>query len=131
DDGAYLRVVLFLAGTGLEAVSLARPTRGGPLVGMIEACHDAGFAVVLPAPGALPLTGPHTRQHELLELGYLMGRLGRTHVCVFTRGTPDLPGELAGGVWHIMGRTQDWQPVLGRALRAAGYAVDRDAVLRS
>ncbi|HKR44661.1 MAG TPA: TIR domain-containing protein [Paraburkholderia sp.] len=129
DDGLHLRVVRFLAGVGLEALSLARSERGGTLIGRIEACHDAGFAVVLPTSGGTD--GALSDQDELLELGYLMGRLGRTRVCVFARvGTPDLQGVLADGVCYIMGRTEDWQPVLGRALRSAGYAVDRDAMLR-
>ena len=129
DGGAHRRVVRFLAGAGLEPVSLARPAWGGTVIGRLEACHEAGFAVMLLTPDdAGRARGgpgvPPARPYALLELGYLMGRLGRSRVCVFTPGTPDLPGELAGVAWHSLGRTPGWQPVLGRALRAAGYAVD-------
>lgn len=94
-----------------------------------------GFAIVLLTPddegcqkgGALQ---PRARQNALLELGYFVGRLGRTHVCALRRGEVEIPSDFAGVVYETFDPKGGWKQALGRELQGIGYEIDWNKVMR-
>lgn len=90
---------------------------------MLLTPDDEGCAV-----GAKP--NPRARQNVVLELGYFIGRLGRERVCALTRGNIELPSDFGGVVYEPFD-DRGWRQVLGRELRAAGYDIDWNTVMRS
>ena len=73
--------------------------------------------------GGTPL--PRARQNVVLELGYFLGRLGRTHVCALKRGDNlEVPSDFEGVVYVPFDNSDGWKQVLGRELEAADFDVD-------
>ena len=136
DNGARESVARFLERIGFEAIILhEQANQGRTVIEKVEAHGDVDFAVVLLTPddegrvkgGDLE---PRARQNVLLELGYFIGRLGRSKVCALRRGKLDIPSDFAGVVWEQMDDAGGWKQALGRELQAAGHAVDWNKVMR-
>ncbi len=119
----------------IERVTGSRPTilheqanRGRTIIEKFEGhAAEAGFAVVL-------LTGddvggvkggslqPRARQNVVLELGFFMGSLGRSHVAALYEEGVELPSDIDGLLYLPL--AGDWQMQLAREMRAAGIDVD-------
>ena len=101
----------------------------------IETYGDVGFAVVVLAPDDVgrakesPDLHDRARQNVILELGYFVGRLGRSRVCALHKGTVELPSDILGVVYVPYSDDGGWRVQLARELRAAGFTFDADALL--
>jgi len=60
---------------------------------------------------------PHARQNVLLELGYFVGRLGRSRVCALKRGDVEVPSDFGVVVMRTSMAPADGKPHSGRNLR--------------
>lgn len=135
DEGARESVARFLSAIGLEPIILhEQANRGMTVIEKVEANSEIGFAVVLLTPddvgcekGGTP--EPRARQNVLLELGYFIGRLGRSKVCALKRGHVEIPSDFAGVVWETMDSGAGWKLALGRELRAAGHQIDLNKII--
>lgn len=134
DEGARESVARFLSTLGLEPIILhEQANRGMTVIEKVEANSEIGFAVVLLTPddvgsvkaGTLE---PRARQNVLLELGYFIGRLGRSKVCALKRGQVEIPSDFAGVVWETMDSGSGWKLALARELRAAGHQIDLNKI---
>ena len=107
---AQAAIAEFVGELGLFAVPLSEPAEQGPsTMQQVEAQGEGGFVVVLLA--TQPGMG------VLMELGYFMGRFGRTRVCVFAlNGEVKLPAELAGVALETFDASGAWKPALRRFL---------------
>lgn len=136
DDGPREAVARFLERLSLEPLILHEQANSGrTIIEKIEAHSDVGFAVVLLTPddegrvnGATDLE-PRARQNVLLELGFFMAHLGRSHVCVLMKGQVEIPSDFAGVVWGAIDGSSGWKQLLGRELVAAGYMIDWNKVM--
>ncbi len=130
DTGPRDAVARFLEVIGLRPVILhEQASRGLTVIEKVEANSDVGFAVVVLTPddeGCLAgaKLEPRARQNVILELGYFIGKLGRSKVCALKRGEMKIPSELAGVVWESMDDRGGWKLALARELRAAGHQID-------
>jgi predicted nucleotide-binding protein len=82
----------------------------------VEEHGEIGFAVLL-------LTAEDLRPSMtvLMELGYLIGRFGRTRVCALVvHGIPDLPADLAGVALGSFDASGEWRTSLSRHLQDEG-----------
>ena len=134
DEGAREAVARFLERIGFEAVILhEQANQGRTVIEKIEAHGDVGFAVVLLTPddegnvkgGAAQ---PRARQNVLLELGYFIGRLGRSRVCALKRGDVEIPSDFGGVVYETFDASNGWKMALGRELEASGFEIDWNRV---
>jgi predicted nucleotide-binding protein len=136
DEGARETVARFLERIGLEAIILhEQANQGRTVIEKVEAHGDVGFAVVLLThdddgcvKGGTP--EPRARQNVLLELGYFLGRLGRSKVCALKRGSLEIPSDFAGVVWEAMDNNGGWKQSLARELKAAGHDIDWNKVMQ-
>jgi len=107
---------------------------GRTIIEKFEVEGKVGFAVVLLTPDDLGKAKDNSdfhqraRQNVILELGYFVGRLGRSKVCALVRGDLELPSDFAGVVYERFDDGGAWKFVLGRELRAAGYQVDMNHI---
>jgi len=128
-------VARFLQDIGLTPVVLhEQVNRGLTVIEKVEANSDVGFAVVLLTPDDMGgLKGqapePRPRQNVVLELGYFLGKLGRSKVCALKRGNMEIPSELAGVVWEPMDERGGWKLALARELKAAGHQIDLNTIV--
>ena len=74
-------VTAFLAQLGLDPVAVA-PAGSGTLIARVDALRDLDFAVV-----AMPADDTGGGAGDLLEIGFLLGALGRARVCFVLDGT--------------------------------------------
>ena len=136
DEGARETVARFLDKIGFEPIILhEQANQGRTVIEKIEAQADVGFAVVLLTPddeGCVKggESEPRARQNVLLELGYFLGRLGRSRVCALKRGQVEIPSDFAGVVWENMDASGGWKQALGRELEAAGFDMDWNKIMR-
>ena len=56
----------------------------------------------------------------MLELGYLIGKLGRSSVCALMKGDIEIPSDYAGVLYESMDNAGAWKLTLAREIRAAG-----------
>jgi hypothetical protein len=136
DDGARESVARFLEKLDFEAIILhEQANQGRTVIEKIEAHGDVGFAVILLTPddvgsvkGGEPQ--PRARQNVMLELGYFVGRLGRSRVCALKRGDLELPSDFGGVVYEDYDAGGGWKDALGRELQAAGFEIDWNVIMR-
>jgi predicted nucleotide-binding protein len=117
DDAAKDGVARFIDKVGLQPIILHEQANAGRVI--IEKFEtysaDVSFAVVLLTPDDVgsaaannPQLRPRARQNVIMELGYFMGKLGRSRVCALHKGNVELPSDYqavlyvemdAGGAW--------------------------------
>jgi predicted nucleotide-binding protein len=136
DEGAREAVARFLERIGFEAIILhEQANQGRTIIEKIEAHGDVSFAVVLLTPddvggvkGSDPQ--PRARQNVVLELGYFVGRLGRSRVCPLRRGEVELPSDFGGIAYEEFDSGNGWKTALGRELQAAGFDIDWNRIYK-
>ena len=97
---------------------------------------DIVFAVILltpddvgaPANEATALN-LRARQNVILELGYFIGRLGRTKVCALHKGCVELPSDYQGVVYVEVDSAGAWKAKLAQELVQAKLSIDLTALL--
>ena len=107
-----------------------QPSMGRTVIEKFEAHADVGFGVVLLTPddiGGLASGGklePRARQNVILELGYFIGRLGRSRVCALYVEGVEIPSDIHGVVYILYDAAGGWRLKLASEIRAAGLPVD-------
>jgi hypothetical protein len=140
DEEMKQSVARALEKLGLHAIILHEQPNSGRTV--IEKFMDYGqvasFAVVLLSPDDLaygkdeqPSDARYrARQNVILELGFFLGKLGRSRVVVIHREVErfEMPSDYAGVLFVPYDQRGTWQYELLRELKAAGHAVDANAL---
>lgn len=137
DDSAKESTARFLEKIGLEAIVLnEQPNAGRTIIEKVECYAEVAFAVVLLTPddiGGKQATEhalkPRARQNVILELGYFLGRLGRTHVAALIKGDVEKPSDYDGVAYIHMDPAGAWKFTLARELKTAGLNVDLNDVI--
>lgn len=128
----------FLERLGLQAIVLhEQPNSGRTIIEKFEVfSSDIVFAVVLLSPDDVgaPATEPkaiklRARQNVILELGYFIGRLGRTKVCALHKGGVELPSDYQGVVYIEVDSAGAWKAKLAQELVQAKLSIDLTALL--
>ena len=138
-DGSLLAEVdALLLRVGLRPIVLrSMPSSGRTIIEKIEDYSNVQFAVCLLTPddeGRPVAAGgdirPRARQNVVLELGYFLGRLGRTRVHALHRGGVELPSDYHGVVYTATDvPNSDWRVELCKEMRASGLPVDISAII--
>lgn len=140
DEEMKQSVARTLEKLGLTALILHEQPNGGRTV--IEKFMDYGqvasFAVVLLSPDDLAYQAQEdpsqarfrARQNVVLELGFFLGKLGRSRVVVVHREADkfEMPSDFAGVLFVPYDRRGTWQYELVRELKGARYQVDANAL---
>ena len=139
DEAPRETVARFLEKLGLEPVILhEQANRGRTIIEKFEDHADVAFAVVLLTPddrGELrdgkPDLKPRARQNVILELGFFLGKLGRSRVCPLVKGDVETPSDYDGVVYTKLDDAGGWKMKLVRELKAAGFDVDANRAFRT
>jgi predicted nucleotide-binding protein len=134
DDAAKHEVARFIVTLGLHPIILhEQADRGRTVIEKFEAHADVEFAVVLLTPDDMGYpkdkpseAKPRARQNVVLELGFFIGKLGRSRVCALRKGDVEIeiPNDIAGVLYTPMDAAGTWQIKLATEIRAAG--IDED-----
>ena len=130
DTGRKDSVVRFLKEElNLEALVLQeQPDDGRTVIEKIEYyANKAGFAVALLTPDDVGSLGASTenpqsraRQNVIFELGYFIGKLGRSRVRTLKAGQIEMMSDYEGVIYTTMDDAVGWKEELRRELRNAG-----------
>jgi predicted nucleotide-binding protein len=137
DEGARETAARYVERLGLEAVILhEQVNQGRTIIEKLEHSSNVEFAIVLLTPddfgasaGAKDKLNARARQNVILELGYFVGKLGRSRVCALHKGDVELPSDFLGVVYVPMDPAGAWRLLLARELKAAGFSVDLNAAI--
>ncbi len=138
DDLAKETVARSLEKMGFEAIILhEQPDEGKTIIEKIEANSNVVFAVVLytECDVGRDKTMPESanqkraRQNVVFEHGYLIGKLGRNHVCALVKGEVETPGDISGVVYTPMDDKKAWEIRLYKNMKAAGIDVDMNKII--
>ena len=131
DGNVKLQVAEFLERiTGERPVILhEQPHSGRTIIEKFEDhAAEVGFAVVLltaddagRAKGATRLKS-RARQNVVLELGFFLGKLGRSRVVALYEDGVEIPSDISGVLYTSL--AGNWHTELARELQAAGINVD-------
>jgi predicted nucleotide-binding protein len=136
DEGPLTSVARFLKKLEFEEVILReQANQGRTIIEKFEAHADVGFAVILLTPDDEGRAKgkelqARARQNVILELGYFIGRLGRSRVCALKSAGLEIPSDILGVVWTEYDANGGWQRGLAQELQAAGYDIDWNRVMR-
>ena len=124
---------------GFEPVILhEQPNRGRAIIEKFEDCSEAiSFAIILLSPddkGCEANNFPKSakmraRQNVILELGYFIGKLGRTKVLVLFKNETDFehPSDFVGVSYTSF--KDGWELEMVKELQSCGYEVDANRLL--
>jgi predicted nucleotide-binding protein len=137
NNAAKETVARFLERLGLGVTILhEQPDQGRTIIEKFEANASVGYAVVLLTADDVgaPRTSPNdlqarARQNVLLELGYFLGTLGRTHVCALREEGVEVPSDLAGVLYVPFDAAGAWKLRLATEIKASGINVDLNRVM--
>lgn len=133
DNAAKEGIARFLEKLDLKPVILhEQPNKGRTIIEKFEDYSDVGFAVVLLTPddrGGLasePYESqkPRARQNVVLELGFFLGKLGRSRVCALYRKGVEIPSDYDGVAFVAFDEGAAWQFALAKELKSAGFKID-------
>jgi hypothetical protein len=137
DEAVKQSVARFLEKLDLKPIILSeQPNEGKTVIEKFEAKADVGFAVVLLTPddiGGLVDKGAdqklRARQNVIFELGYFVGKLGRSRVCALYNQNVELPSDIIGVAYVAIDVADAWRFELAKELKAAGYYIDGNKLL--
>ena len=137
DEATREAIARFLERLHIEPVILhEQANEGRTVIEKLEYYGDVRFAVVLLTPDdegrkakpEEPLR-PRARQNVLLELGYFVGKLGRSRVCALHRGALEIPTDYLGVLYVPFDESGGWQLRLAKELKAAGFDIDMNKAI--
>ena len=123
DDTASL-VAEFVGQFDLEPLILP-PANGQGLADRLDGLRDAGFALVVLSNDDSGALVPDT----LVQLGFLLGTLGRARICLVLAGDAQAPDALDGLAKHAMDDNGLWRLLLAREMKRAGFEIDLNRAL--
>jgi predicted nucleotide-binding protein len=124
----------------VPVVMCEEPSQGRKIVERFQDYADVGFAVVLLSPddSVYVKDEPPTkrklrpRQDVVFELGFLLGKLGRSNVLVFQRECQnfEVPTDFEGMKVTAFDDRDSWKLALIRELSNCGLVVEGDRILK-
>jgi predicted nucleotide-binding protein len=140
DEAAKHEVARFLERVkGPQVVLLEeQPDRGRTIIEKFEEhAAAAGYAVVLLTGddegrkrGAAELR-PRARQNVILELGFFIGKLGRSRVAMLYEEGVERPSDIDGVLVLPLDRAGAWKRRLASEMIAAGVSLEPESALRA
>lgn len=125
-------VARFLERFNLEVIILHEKANSGrTIIEKFELNADVNYAIILLTPddeghrvGQSEESQPRARQNVILELGYFVGRLGRTKICALHKGNLELPSDMHGILYVAIDHNDGWKLKLALELKQSGFDID-------
>ena len=139
DERWVQEVARFVEKFGLKITILReQPNQGRTVIEKFEdVAADIGFAILLLtgddrggfADAAPKVFSPRARQNVILELGFFLGRLRRSHVCALYERGVEIPSDYSGVLFVPIDESGGWRLLLAREMKAAGLPIDMNRAI--
>jgi predicted nucleotide-binding protein len=137
DEAMKQNVARFLETLDIHPIILNEKANcGDTIIEKLERCSDVGFAVILLSPcddgrkHGSKNWNPRARQNVIAEMGYFIGKIGRSHVCILKKDEVEEPSDFTGIVYTTYDDSNGWQVKLCQELVAAGYIIDANKIIK-
>ena len=98
---------------------------------LIEETDSANFAIALLSPDDELIDGTkRARQNVILEIGYFLGKLGKSRVRLLKKGDVEIPSDLSGILYENYDESGSWKIKICKELQAVGIFVDLESVVK-
>ena len=137
DEASREACARFLERLDLQPVILhEQPNAGRTIIEKFQDHADVGFSVVLLTADDKGCANNATtnglkdraRQNVIFELGFFIGKLGRSKVCALYENKVEIPSDYTGVLFIPLDSAGHWKLQLCRELKAAGIDVDLNKV---
>lgn len=136
DNEMKATVARFIKQLDFEPIILhEQASSGDTIIEKLERNSDVSYAIVLLSPddvGAVESKKDElqyrARQNVVLELGYFIGKLGRSHVFTLVRKQVEFPSDFQGVV-YVPFDGEDWKLRLIKELKHLGFEVDANKAI--
>jgi predicted nucleotide-binding protein len=137
NDSVKESVARFIEKLSLNTVILhEKPNKGRTIIEKFEEYSSVAFAVVILTPDDVGSSKddqanlkPRARQNVMLELGYFLGTLGRTHVCALYSEGVEIPSDIKGVLYIPLDASEAWKLRLSKEIKATGIDIDLNDVI--
>lgn len=127
----------FIEKLGLTPIVLhEQSNKGKTIIEKFEEYSCVNFAVILMTPDDIGYFYQdennkkyRARQNVVFELGYFIGRLGRTNVAAIVKGDIEIPTDIDGVVYIGVDNNDAWKMLLAKEIKAAGFKIDLNKLL--
>lgn len=139
DELAKNEVARFIETLDFKAVILHEQVNAGQtLIEKIEYNSNVGFGIAIYSPCDIGASKdnkdslkPRARQNVVFEHGFLIGKLGRYRVCALLKDDVEKPSDIDGILYIPMDHGKGWHQKVAQELKAAGYDVDLNKLLKT
>lgn len=138
DNEAKERVARFIEKFDLEPIILHEQANEGTTIIEKFEKHsaDVGFAVILLTADdkGFAKNNPdnsfyRARQNVILELGYFIGKLGRSRVCALCEPNVEIPSDINGLLYIPYDEKNDWKISLAKEIKESGIKIDLNKIV--
>lgn len=136
DERTKIDIARTIEKLGLNPIILhEQPNEGRTIIEKFEMHSNVNFAIVLMTcddfgkPKNSTDEKYRARQNVILEMGYFIGKLGRSRVFPLYENGVELPSDLYGLLYVPLDERGNWKFALVKELRAVGYEVDANNIL--
>lgn len=133
DDHLKKEVQLLLSRAEIDDIVLhEQPDRGRTIIDkLIEETEGASYAIALLCPEDEIDDGTkRARQNVILEIGYFLGKLGKSKVRLIKKGDVDIPSDLRGILYTEYDEKGAWKTNILKEIQAVGIDINIDKTLR-
>ncbi len=138
DNEAKQELARFCERLGLSPIILhEQAEKGRTIIEKFEDYADVRHAVVLLTPDDVGASAskrtdvhPRARQNVVFELGYFVGRLGRSRVSAMRKGDVEVPSDYHGVVYITLDDAGAWKTKLAQEFVQAGLTIDLKGLLQ-
>jgi predicted nucleotide-binding protein len=132
DDALLQQVARFLVQMQIKPIILFEQAgKGQTIIEKLESNCNVAFSIVLLTPDDLGKsaksdgqTRPRARQNVILELGYFIGKLGRSNVIAIYDESVEIPSDYRGVEYIKIDTEGAWKLKLAREMKEAKLSVD-------
>ncbi len=120
-------VQLLLSRAGVEDVVLHEcPDKGRTIIDkLIEESDGSNYAISIMSPDDLTKDGKlRARQNVILEIGFFIGKLGKSHVRLLKKENVEIPSDLQGILYEEYDEKGSWKAKLLKEMAAVGLNID-------
>jgi predicted nucleotide-binding protein len=137
DNEAKEVLARFIEKMQLEPIILSEmPSEGKAIIDKFESNTNVGFAIVLLTPDEVAFDKEYpenksnrARQNVILELGYFIGKLGRSKVRVLYKKDVEIPSDYHGVEYIAYDATGGWKLRLAAEMKNAGIQIDMNKAI--
>ena len=121
---------------GLEPIILhEKPNKGRTIIEKFVDYLDVNSAIVLLTADDVGKGKADTnlnrraRQNVIFELGYFLGKLGRSNVCALYEDGVEIPSDYDGVIFLKLDKADSWKFSVAKELKAVGFDVDMNKIV--